>query len=475
MTPRDWGRLLARRVGMLAIFAVVALATFAALRGRAPSPAAVVLITVDTLRGDFIWHPGGGAETPFLDHLAAGGVVFDSAYATSSWTAPSMASLFTSLPPSSHGVTGIWNEAHHSLEQHLLPPSLTTLAESFQKAGYVTIGMPANLHLSHDLGFAQGFDYYAGQAGFVDARRLNNKVRLALIGAFGDEWSHIWKSRKAFLWVHYFDPHFPYSAREPWVTRYAPEYASAPSAFDIPTSWPELQSRYPHPVPADMARIIPLYASEISFLDDQLHVLSDRLGLEDEDVLLIFTADHGEEFAEHGAMGHGQGLHEELVHVPLLIRWPAGIAGGRRIAAPVSLLDIYPTLLDLAGLSRQAGLLGQSLAGVLRGVGLAAPTDPVFSELLPPQGDVRSVRDGRWKLLRHNSDGRKQLFDLAADPSEQHDRASESPDIVRRLDALLTSREQSVPPPPSDAGTEVVHDPAVSERMRALGYLPGPP
>jgi arylsulfatase A-like enzyme len=187
-------------------------------------------------------------------------------------------------------------------------------------------------------------------------------------------------------------------------------------------------------------------------------------------VLLIITADHGEEFAEHGALGHGHALHEELVHVPLLIRWPAGIAGGRRIDQPVSLLDVYPTLLELVGLPSQAGLLGKSLAGVLRG-SAAARADPVFSELLPPQGDLRAIRDGRWRLIRQNGGGLK-LFDLATDPKEQHDLANQTPDVVRQLDGLLTRREQSQPPPPSDAGTKMVHDPAAQERMRALGYLP---
>jgi arylsulfatase len=468
------GRWLRTRFAGALVTAVVMIAVAqVAVRRRPPSPAVIVLITVDTLRADFGSRAGSfRTETPFLDRLAAGGVVFGSAYAPSSWTVPSMASLFTSLPPSSHGVTGEWNEAQHSLEQKVLPASLTTLAESFQSAGYVTVGMPANLHLSHDLGFSQGFDYYAGQARFVTAPRLNNKVRLGLTGAFGDQWERIWKSRKTFLWVHYFDPHFPYSAREPWVTRYAPDFASDPSAFALPETWPEMQHRYPHPGPADAARITPLYASEVSYLDDHLRHLSDQLGLEDDDVLLIVTADHGEEFAEHGALGHGQGLHEELVRVPLLIRWPAGIAGGRRIDEPVSLLDVYPTLLDLAGLPSREGLLGKSLAGVLRGH-VASRTAPVFSELLPPQGDMRAVRDGHWRLIRQNGGG-LQLFDLATDPGEQHDVASERPDVVGRLDRLLTRREELQPPPPADAGTKTLYDPAVGEQMRALGYPPEP-
>jgi arylsulfatase A-like enzyme len=238
-------------------------------------------------------------------------------------------------------------------------------------------------------------------------------------------------------------------------------------------TWPELQRLFPHPAPADAAQIIPLYASEVSYFDEHLQRLSDRLGLEVDDVLLIVTADHGEELAEHGALGHGQGVHQELVHVPLMIRWPAGIAGGRRIEEPVSLLDVYPTLLELAGLPSQAGLVGKSLAGVLRNPGTEPRTDPVFSELRPPQGDQQAVRDGRWRLIRRNG-GSPQLFDLYADPKEQYDLASASPDVVRRLDGLLTSREQAQPPPPADAGTKVVHDPAVRQRMRALGYLHEP-
>jgi arylsulfatase A-like enzyme len=343
---------------LAAIVAIVALGTTAAITAvrRPPrTPAAVVLITIATLRADFGRRGGIHTETPFLDRLGAAGVTFTAAYAASSWTVPSMASLFTSLPPSAHRVSGIWDTDRHRLQQHVLPASLTTLAERFQQGGYVTIGMPANLHLSHELGFAQGFDYYAGRAGFVDAPRLNNKVRLAFMRAFGRHWADTWKRRPAFVWVHYFDPHFPYFAREPWISRYAPTYARDRRTAAPPKTWAELVRHYAPADPAVTAQLLPLYASEISFLDDALAQLSDRLGLETDDVLLIVTADHGEEFGEHGGLGHGHGLHEELLRVPLLIRWPAGIPGGRRIDEPVTLLDVYPTLLGSPASRRHPG------------------------------------------------------------------------------------------------------------------------
>lgn len=193
-----------------------------------PAPAAVVLITIDTLRADYVSFLGHERQTtPFLDGLARRGVSFTASYAASSWTVPSMASLFSGLWPSSHGVvsgridaaTGAAGQQRVSL-QPVLPSSLFTLAESFQQAGYLTIGVPSNLHLAAHLGFAQGFDYY-GPADFKPADRVNRQVVSLLREAFGGDWRAGWREGKTFLWIHYFDPHDPYQPRQPWASRYA--------------------------------------------------------------------------------------------------------------------------------------------------------------------------------------------------------------------------------------------------------------
>src|SRR5207248_9436816 len=131
-------------------------------------------------------------------------------------------------------------ESHVITGQPVLPASLVTLAERLQAAGYRTIGVPSNLHLRATLGFAQGFDHYYAAAEFADAPRVNARVREQLESAFGTDWKLAWKQRPTFLWVHYFDPHDHYDAHEPWISRYAPDFAAQPSSFPIGLVMPDL-------------------------------------------------------------------------------------------------------------------------------------------------------------------------------------------------------------------------------------------
>jgi arylsulfatase A-like enzyme len=437
------------------------------------TPSRVALITIDALRADFVSFMGHRPRTtPFLDSLAESGVVFTEAEAACSWTSPSLASLLTSLEPSAHGL--VWPALDavtgRQFSQTALAPSLVTLAETFQAAGWLTIGVASNLHLRTGSGFDQGFDFYYRQAEFMDSGPLNRVVLAGVHTAVGDPRHDRWKKQLAFLWVHYFDPHDPYQAREPWISSFARCGPGSRPDSAANLMMVDLRKRFPHP-DSSIARILrPLYESEIRATDESLRALCDSLDLLDDNVLLIVTADHGEEFAEHGGLGHMTSLHREQLHVPLLVRWPRTLEPGR-IETPVSLIDIYPTLVELLGLSDPGTLRGKSLVPRLRGEVSAAPR-PIFAELVPDSGMLNSVRLGDWRLLRDfGSGGGRQLYNVRADPTESTDLAAQEPEIVQQLREAMVQWRNTLPPVPTDIKETPIDDPEMIEKLRSLGYI----
>ena len=454
-----------------ALVSTSAAAATAKEQKRDGAPSIVVLVSVDTLRADVVSFDGyARPTTPFMDHLAADGVVFTNAYSTSSWTPPAMGSLLTGLYPTSHGVTTGNIQHLDRIVQPPLPNALTTLAEIFQKAGYTTIGVPANRHLMASLGFGQGFDFYFGQASFRPAPGVNREVKRQLEKAFGPLWRIRWKQGKVFLWIHYFDPHDPYRPNRSWLARYAPAYRTDPAAFPANMVMRDLHERFPHPDAAAAARIRPLYEGEVAFWDRQFGILARELGLDAHNVLLAFTADHGEEIAEHGNLGHSQSLHEELVRIPLLVHWPAGLPRGKRITAPVSLVDVYPTLVRLAGLKVPAAVQGRSLAADMRGQQVD-PERPVYMELLPPKPHLLAMRTGSWKLIRSlDPDHAVSLYDLSSDPEEHNDVAATHGALVRSLQRRLADWYKSLSPAPKQAAVPLT-DKKLEKQLRSLGYI----
>jgi arylsulfatase A-like enzyme len=382
-----------------------------------------------------------------------------------------MASLFTGVSPRSHGVVvGRVTRANAVEEQPALPESFTTLAEAFQRAGFVTVGVPANLHLADTLGFGQGFDHYRGSADFMSADRVNQQVAEKLAEAFGAEWKTAWKEQPTFLWIHYFDPHDPYRPHEPWLTKYAPDFRNDRNTSPANLVMRELKRRFPDPDERLAARIRPLYESEISFLDDQLRQLDEVLDFRDDNVLFVLTADHGEEIVDHGRLGHAHSLYEELVHVPLLLHWPEGVEGGRRIESRASLLDLYPTLAELAHLRAPENLSGQSLVALLMGAEPGESRDLHF-ELDRPGVKAAALLSDEWKLVQQTfPEARFQLFDLVNDPAEQDDLSERKPEVVARLADLLARQLEALPPPPEVERVPIASE-EILEQLRAFGYL----
>ncbi len=419
-----------------------------ALSGCAPrateSPARVVVAVIDTLRADHLPAYGYAKDTaPFLSRLAREGVVFEHAYSPSSWTAPATASLFTSLYPFQHGVvlglraTRKLQARDGGLRLRTLPEEAETLPEALKRAGYATFGLTQNVNVSAQLGFAQGFDRFRNLPAEDTAEALHARL-LA------------WKPRidaqaRSFLYLHYLDPHSPYTERAP--------------LFDP-------QSR-------GMARAVSAYDSEIHHVDAYLQRAYEAFGWE-RDTLLVVTADHGEEFGEHGSVEHGRTLFGEVLNVPLIVRFPGGRQGGRRVSAPVSLIDVLPTLRACVGQSPARQDEGRSLLGLVRGDD-AAPGRDLFAHLYRPEPATarvfhqRAILNENRKLVLGLSGG-PSLFDLLADPLDQIDlaqrEAQTTRDLTRRFEAFEKRATRIF-----GSERELVLDADVQERLRALGYV----
>ncbi len=281
----------------------------------------VIFILIDTLRADHVGAYGYFRDTtPFLDDFARNHLMYDLAIAPAPWTCPSMASIFTSLYPSAHGVFKYREEDGTYTMSSIIDPDLITLAEVLQQHGYRTAGVTANAWVAEDLGFAQGFDTFV-TVDYSSAEKLNEEAVKILN-------SKDFVRSPFFLYVHYMEPHSPYNH---------------------PESYAVYHDRIEGTHYSDDAHILlNRYDNAIHYLDAKLAELFAYLEEKDlyDDSIIVITADHGEEFGEHGGFtgAHGFNVHQEDVHVPLLLKT------GRlkkRVSRVVSVIDLYPTLLDL--------------------------------------------------------------------------------------------------------------------------------
>jgi choline-sulfatase len=380
-----------------------------------PSGPSVVLVTIDTLRADYVgaYQAGKHTETPTLDALAAEGVRFANAVATAPLTLPSHTSIMTGQYPPHHGVRD--DAGFHAT------PELETVAERFQAAGYATAAVVGAALLDAESGLAQGFDDYDGPAsGGVEERKAADVTDRALAFLAGAD-------RPFFLWVHYFDPHGDYAP---------------------PASYRERFAKDP-------------YAGEVAYVDAELGrliaALRERGQLEH--TVVCVTADHGEGLGEHGELGHGYFVFESTLHVPWILRGP-GIPAGRVVDTVASNAAVAPTLAHLAVVGALAQADVESAEPLW---GDAAQPTPgwAYSESLAGQlelgrAPLYALRRGSDKLI----DGaRAELYELASDPRESTNllettsEPSEPAERASRLLALVRTGEQvaapSAPPPAS--------------------------
>jgi arylsulfatase A-like enzyme len=409
----------------------------------------IVLISIDTLRRDHVSAYGyPKATTPRLDALAKAGILCDDAVSTSSWTLPAHLSMLTSSDPGVHGGTNM------NLGYNHRPP---TLASILKTAGYATQAVTSHLYVSAKYGVDTGFDHLEYNQYHIAPQVAGRGVDL--LDRFGD--------RPFFVFLHFYDPHTHYEPHDKTLDLFETRYTGGLSG-----RWGDFKERDPATLPAaDMAHLLALYDNEIRFTDDAVGRVLDRLaelGL-DKSTLVVVTSDHGEEFGEHGSWEHQKTLYEEVVRIPLVLRGP-GVAA-RRETAPVSLLDVAPTIVAWAGVDAKWQPQGQSL---LRPVG---PRDPMYGETDRTIDETRKLfyRDGASGgktilSLRADASGlaREEWYDLAADARETRDaRPREEAAEARRQRMLARWRAGRAGGPAST----VTFSPEEREQLRALGYI----
>lgn len=413
--------------------------------GRERPARTLVWVSLDTVRADHLSLYGyARPTTPHLARRAADWVVFERAVAASSWTLPSMTSLFTARLPAFHGVADARN-ARRSDQ--------TTLFEQLARSGFSVLGVSANRFVSARFNLAAGFDTLSFTPG--DAAEVN---RLAL-RALDD-----WPGGDRALFVHYMDPHVPYTPPAEFARRFGIDAGQG-------SGWPPAPgtSAAAHRVAELRAR----YDAELAYtdacVDTLLRALETRGWLRD--AVVVLSADHGEELGERGGWGHGHTLHRELLEVPLALRAP-GLAA-RRVATPVSLVDVAPTVAELLGVDRPATFLGHSLVALLHG-GAAQTTSIVAETRRDPQHRHQvALRVGGLSYLallpgQGGAPRDERVFDLARDPHELTPLVTHPAlaDLRRRLLSYAQgARSQGLAP------ETAALDAADHKALRALGYV----
>jgi len=473
--------------------AVLAVSLFVACAPRPEPPPRVpnvLLVVLDTTRADAVGADGdvfGAAtpvappRTPVLDRLAAEGTLFTHARSTSAWTVPAHGSLFTGLYPSRHG-------AHH--EHLLLDPEQITLAELLAST-HQSAGFSENPHIGAPKGFAQGF------ATFVETwRGQPSAAAVPPTDRLAREWLAARdRGRPFFLFVNFMAPHLPYAPPPEFQNLFVPSFVD-PELLARLRAMDEWAARAwitgeltLSPEELDLLR--GLYRAEVSFADARLGHLLAALAAEGEldHTLVVVVGDHGENLGDHGLMEHQFSLHDTLLRVPLVLRWPGGVAAGVRREDPVQLVDVFPTVLAAAGIPRESQPPNEGLSLL----GEIPSSRPQVAETMRPESQ-------RWRFERVAPDfdftpfdqrlravivrdrklilperGNPELYDLGVDPGEAHNLALAEPELVGRLTAWLeewTARARQ--PGPGTAGSPS-EGPELDEETRraleALGYL----
>ena len=417
---------------------VVAAVGWTLLRGSGPwvqttRPKNVLLITLDTTRADHLGCYGRpNAQTPNLDRLAREGTLFTRCTASSPLTLPSHSSIMTGLYPYVHGArqngTGRLSDAN------------LTLAEVLQTSGFATQATIASFVLNVQFGIAQGFDVYhdvvpeaAGSP--LHAERKGDEVCDQALQMLDE----LARRPNFFLWVHFYDPHFPYES---------PRIADVYSPL--------------------------AYADEITFMDAQIGRLLDKLRQvgREQDTLVIAVGDHGEGLGQHDELMHGYLLYDTTLHVPLILRCPNVVPAGKTVTAQVRTIDIAPTVVSLVGVPAMDEAQGVSLVPLLTGqqtdlklAGYAESFDAHIEFGLSP---LRSWSAGPWKYILAPG---AELYHLADDPGETRNRFTDRPEFAAEMRSQLHQLIADAPPPRTSAETGPVLSADDRDRLASLGYV----
>jgi arylsulfatase A-like enzyme len=423
----------------------------------------ILFVTIDALRADHLSSYGYQQFTsPAIDAFARNAARFSNAIAQAPYTKASIASIMTGQYPSAHKTVTASVPFPETMTGHLttapivtdlLPSSMPTLAEALRAGGYQTLGFTANPFLIEAFGFARGFDRFRFYPGTDFAR--GERIVFEAVDAARDADGR----RPLFMWVHFMEPHSPYTPPPLTAGMFHVEGLPQPipSQVSIP-GWLLPGS------PRDLRQYVAAYDDDISAVDAAFDTLLRELRSMRgwRDTIVVLTADHGEQFLDHGGWEHGSNLHDELIRVPLVIQAPSSLPGV--IDAQVQLIDLFPTLLEMAGAPLPA-TSGRAIEVLWNP---KSPSHPAMSEIV---GIQSTLREEGFKLIAFPT-GQVQLFDLARDPHEKVDVAVANPARVHAMQTALDRMRAEALEAGRDVHAEVVPiDPDVARRLRALGYV----
>jgi arylsulfatase A-like enzyme len=440
----------------------------------------VLLISIDTLRYDHLGCYGYERDTsPNIDRIAEEGVLFENMISSTSWTLPAHACMFTGLADTVHGATDT---------DKMLDESRLTLAEHLKAAGYHTAGFFSGPTLFPAFGLGQGFDKYVDCTSYPKLSRESAKTPGIQVGgslqraAMKDITSpriykhvseHITNDLEEpfFMFVHMWDPHFDFIPPPPFDTRFDPDYKGAVNGEDF--IWKDsINARMPK---RDLEHIVALYDGEIAWTDMHIGKILDDLdakGLTDSTIVAI-VADHGTEFFDHGKKGHRHTLYDELIHIPLVIRYPKHLPAGQRVEAQARMMDVAPTLVSLAGVEPMPAVMGQSLQAAISGSG-GMVEQTAISELYTFGNAATTFRRLDGKLVRHEPTGRMAIYDLLKDPGEHAPLKDQTHPLIAKMIAEAQRATQWLEDY-REAYAKQIESPQlpdeVRKRLESLGYI----
>jgi len=467
-----------------------------------PARPNIVLVVLDSVRATNCSAYGHGRlTTPHLERLAEGGALFEQATSVGCWTLPVHASLFTGLYPSRHGVT---------ISAEALSTDVPTLAERLSAAGYRTACFSNNAYISDASGMTRGFEHVDDIWRVTNPRgvslpRLSQRIKALerrgpllrpIVGLLRRAkrlratWK-AWRSRKDsgaeytngqirdwlasssdgrpfFIFVNYMEAHEPYLPPYPFNRRFVAGRFNPWRVVQSAGRREEILRQDARRRAEDLEILEGLYDGTIAYADERVRELTDVLdaAADPDSTLVAVTSDHGDAFGEHGHLGHRLTLYEELLRVPLVIRFPGMFQPGSRVATPVSIGDLFPTVLDAAGLDTGAD-------SDFRSLGHRVEARPIIAENTGPKSIdgllSRTYRDGDMKLL-WRADGKHELYDLGADPGERRSLVADDPATARAFEDRLegwrrTMEDRRVSTADADYDEETL------ERLRGLGYV----
>ena len=458
----------------------------------------VVLLTLDACRADHLSGYGyDRPTTPHIDRIAAHGVLYEKAISAAVWTVPSHASLFTGRYLSGHGLYG------RNLK---LRSDIPTLAGFLGEQGYKTVGFTANALVGQATGLSRGFGHVQDVRNIIQGERLagwqkkiNALYRRAYYGRNPSQGSwydsgakrlnydmmrwiraHSAGEQPFFIFANYMETHLRYDPPRAFRKRFLTPAQERRWQEVNQNAW-QYMSGAVTMTSDDWDILTALYDAELAYVDRRIGQIADFLREEGlwENTLFIVTSDHGENLGEHGLMDHQYCVYDTLARVPLVVCYPGGMAAGSREAALTQTLDIFPTVVDLLGIEAP-GLQGRSL----RPEALAENgREFTVTEYLAPQlhsfrrenvavddkfeRQLRAIRTQAYKYI-WASDGRHELYHLAADPGERHNLIEAEPEIAQALAQKLTQWLEQYE---AEMPDEALEDEQIINRLEALGYI----